>query len=281
MGKVIGGILGLLTMGFLGALVGLIAGHFFDKGRHQLNARVSPEEKARVEKALFRALFPVLGYLAKSDGRVSESEIQTTEELIRRMGLSEVQRNEAIKLFQTGKSDSFELKECLQEFNDVSRGYADIKRILLVYLITLALSDGVLHEAEERVLAEVAERIDFPRFAFNQLLGMVKAQMAFRDKQSSRDSSGYSYYRDSHQRQGGQSPGYDAKRELDLAYEALGMTPRDTDAAIKKAYRRLMSENHPDKLAGRGVPQEMVKLATERSQEIQKAYEIVKKSRKG
>jgi len=146
-------------------------------------------------------------------------------------------------------------------------------------LITLALADGVLHEAEERVLTEIAEKISFSKFAFNQLLGMVRAQMAFRERQAG-SSSGYDYYRESHHRQQSGQKHYDSKKELELAYEALGMTPNDTDAAVKKAYRKLMSENHPDKLAGRGVPEDMVKLATERSQEIQKAYEIVKKSRK-
>jgi len=276
MGKFIGAIIGFVTTGFIGGAIGLFLGHVFDKGRSQLNARFTPEEKAKVESAFFHALFPVLGYLAKSDGRVSEEEIQSTEELIRRMGLSEDQRTNAIALFQKGKEDNFDVAQCLAEFNEASKGYADVKRILLVYLVTLALADGVLHEAEERVLAEVAERIDFSRFAFNQLLGMVKAQMAFRQRHAG-GSSGYSY-NGGNQGQGAYQ--YDSKKEIELAYQALGMTPSDTDAAIKKAYRKLMSENHPDKLAGKGVPEEMVKLATERSQEIQKAYEIVKKSRK-
>lgn len=279
MGKFIGALLGFFTLGIFGAIIGFIAGYFFDKGRSQLNFRFSPEEKARVESTFFHALFPVLGYLAKADGRVSEEEIQSTEELIRRMGLSQVQRDEAIALFQQGKSDAFDLGDCLAEFNIASQGYSDIKRILLVYLMTLALADGVLHEAEERVLVEVAERIQFSRFAFNQLLGMVKAQMAFRERQAG-GSSGYEYYRQSHQGQQGEPNYYSSEKELELAYQALGMTANDSDAAIKKAYRKLMSENHPDKLAGRGVPEDMVKLATARSQEIQKAYEIVKKSRK-
>ena len=51
------------------------------------------------------------------------------------------------------------------------------------------------------------------------------------------------------------------------------------DKALKRAYRKLMSENHPDKLIAQGVPEDMIKLATERSQEIQAAYEMIKKSR--
>ena len=51
------------------------------------------------------------------------------------------------------------------------------------------------------------------------------------------------------------------------------------DKELKRAYRKLMSENHPDKLIAQGVPEDMIKLATERSQEIQAAYEMIKKSR--
>ena len=48
---------------------------------------------------------------------------------------------------------------------------------------------------------------------------------------------------------------------------------------VKKAYRMLISENHPDKLIGQGMPDDMIQLATERTQEIQAAYEIIVKSR--
>jgi DnaJ like chaperone protein len=54
----------------------------------------------------------------------------------------------------------------------------------------------------------------------------------------------------------------------------------DSATAInKKAYRRLMSENHPDKLIAKGVPDEMIKIATERSQEISNAYEVIRNAR--
>ena len=279
LGKIIGGLIGAATLGPVGAFVGVAAGHFFDKGRAKLNARFSPEEKARVEKVFFHALFPMLGHLAKIDGHVSKEEIQGINELIQRMGLDSNGRNDAIKLFQHGKSDDYDLHAELAEFNDVCGGYSDVKRIFIVYLITIALADGVLDPAEEALLKQVSDNIGFSNFVFNQIIGMVRAQMAFRDGHQ-QNSSGYSYYRQS--RQGGSSNQsyYSGKDELSLAYEALGVSASDNDTVIKKAYRKLMSENHPDKLAGQGVPEEMVKLATERSQEIQSAYEMIKTQRK-
>ncbi|UWN51968.1 Co-chaperone protein DjlA [Alcanivorax sp. ALC70] len=59
----------------------------------------------------------------------------------------------------------------------------------------------------------------------------------------------------------------------------LGVAESASDQEVKKAYRKLMSENHPDKLAARGVPEEMIRMATEKTAEISKAYEMIKESR--
>jgi DnaJ like chaperone protein len=68
--------------------------------------------------------------------------------------------------------------------------------------------------------------------------------------------------------------------ELKVAYGVLGVTENATDAELKKAYRRLMSQHHPDKLVAKGLPEEMMRIAKEKTQEIQTAYDKVKKSRK-
>jgi DnaJ like chaperone protein len=66
---------------------------------------------------------------------------------------------------------------------------------------------------------------------------------------------------------------------LEDAYAALGVSSEVNDRDLKRAYRKLMSEHHPDKLIARGVPEDMLKLATEKSQEIQSAYEMIRKHR--
>ena len=65
------------------------------------------------------------------------------------------------------------------------------------------------------------------------------------------------------------------------AYTALGVDERVSDKDLKRAYRKLMSQNHPDKLIARGVPEDMIKIATGKSQEIQSAYEMIRKHRGG
>jgi DnaJ like chaperone protein len=66
---------------------------------------------------------------------------------------------------------------------------------------------------------------------------------------------------------------------LKEAYEILGVAETASDAELKRAYRRLMSQHHPDKLVAKGLPEEMIRLATEKTQEIKQAYELVKKFR--
>jgi DnaJ like chaperone protein len=66
---------------------------------------------------------------------------------------------------------------------------------------------------------------------------------------------------------------------LHEAYEILGVKPSASDAEVKKAYRRLMNQHHPDKLVAKGLPEEMMKLATAKAQEIKGAYERIKSAR--
>ena len=70
-----------------------------------------------------------------------------------------------------------------------------------------------------------------------------------------------------------------SSRSLADAYAALGVAESASDAEVKKAWRRLMSQYHPDKLIAEGMPEDMVKMATERTQEIQSAWEQVRKAR--
>ena len=79
---------------------------------------------------------------------------------------------------------------------------------------------------------------------------------------------------------GPSAPGGPAPKDrLADAYAALGVTPESSGAEIKRAYRKLISQNHPDKLASRGLPESMRAVAEERSREINSAYDLIKSAR--
>lgn len=262
MGRIIGALLGWMALkGFWGLLLGFLAGWYFDKAitKTMQDNRVSAN--SRIQPLFMQLLFTTLGRLAKADGRVSEEEIQHAENIIRQLGLDNDGRKQAIQWFQEGVKGLTDFDALLNEFALVSRGRLQLRRALLEMLVQQAFVDGIIHANEEALLTKVAAALGVPAAAFKLLLQQLKAQQQFNQ---------YSYQHTA------QKPRADVVAE---AYQALGVNASDSDAVIKKAYRKLMSEHHPDKLIAQGLPEAAIKQATERSQLIQQAYETVKKHR--
>lgn len=257
LGLLIGALIGYVTLGPIGALIGAFVGYSFGRGFSGIFQAASPEQIARRQQVFFTTVFSLMGKLAKSDGRISEAEIAHTEAFMTELQLSTEHRRQAIELFKAGALG--EVDAVLAEFKQVCGISPDLKHLLLVYLAGVCLADGELHSAERDLLQEIARKLGFPPGYLEQLLAMLQGQEHF--------SHG-------HYRQGA------APSDLQAAYAALGVTETASDAELKKAYRKLMSEYHPDKLMGQGVPEDMLKVATERSQEVQAAYDLIKKSRK-
>lgn len=257
-GKLIGGLIGLLTMGLWGLLIGVFVGHLFDNGLAQVMRRASPENLARIQRSFFEATFLLSGYLAKADGRISQQEIDHTEAVIARMGLGAGQRNEAIELFRRGAREDFHPEAAVSAFLEACGPQPQLHQALLFFLVSLALADQRVDRAEHAALQRIAQLLGYAPAQLEQFLRMAQAQSHFQGSGRAAPSPGTS---------------------LEDAYAALGVDPGVDDKSLKRAYRKLMSENHPDKLIAKGVPEEMIKLATERSQEIQAAYETVRKAR--
>ena len=259
--KIITALIGWQIGGIFGAIIGFYIGSYFSRGLGGFSRPLSSSEQARVGASYFETLYKLLGFIAKADGRISEEEIAQAEALMERMCLSPEHRQQAIGLFKIGSRSSFSLDQTMQEFVNKCGRHNNLKQSLLNDLIALALADGELHPAERQALQSIAQYLGVSKALFEKLLEMIMAQAQFHDA-------------------GSAGAGASSASQLEAAYKALGVSAKSTNSEIKKVYRKLISENHPDKLIGQGMPKDMIKMATERTQEIRKAYELIQASRK-
>jgi len=253
--KLIGVIAGYYFFGFFGGLFGLIVGAFFDRMRAYGSGGMNPLRNALRQAVFLETVFISMGKLAKADGQVSQDEIAHVEQFMQKLGMTAEHRVQAIALFKRGADPVFDIEPTVKKFMAVCGHTKDLKQMLLVYLIVTALADGHFHPAEEALLADIAAHLGYDQAAFKHLMDMVLNQSHFA---------------------GGQA---NTAAALDDAYKALGVTKDSTDQEIKRAYRKLISQYHPDKLIGQGMPEDMIAMATEQAKEIQLAHDLIKKSR--
>ena len=252
-GKIIGGAFGFMLGGPLGALLGAALGHNFDKGL-KLTDEVGGSgygDRERIQAAFFTATFSIMGHIAKADGKVTQAEIANAEAIMERMQLDAQQRKAAIKLFDEGKADNFPLHDVLVQFRKECHRRISLIQMFLEIQINTAFSDQKLHPAEKNILYKIADELGLTRQQLDHLFHLA----------------------------GGVASPKTEKAAIKEAYEILGVSKDAPDADVKKAYRRLMNQHHPDKLVSRGLPEEMMKLANEKTQQIKEAYERIKKSR--
>jgi len=253
-GKLIGGTFGFMVGGPLGALIGAAIGHNFDSGM-KLQASGSPGDQERVQTAFFTATFSVMGHVAKADGYVSKDEIANARQVMASMELDADMQKVAINLFQQGKARDFSLDTVLEQFRRECHRRQHLIRLFIEIQLQAAYADGVMHPKERALLLHICRRLGISPDEFDVLAGAAGAERNYGGVAGRKSMS------------------------LDDAYAVLEISRSSNDREIKKAYRRMMSRHHPDKLVAKGLPEEMMKIATEKTQEIQAAYEVIKKSR--
>lgn len=263
-GKIIGVIIGLLTGHPVGILIGLVIGHLWDIGLFNriIQSNFAPDT-GRIQQVFFDTTFSIMGFLAKADGRVSESEIRAAEAIMQQMDLSSAMRLEAIQLFNQGKQADFDWVTAMSNLKSACWQNPNLLRTFLEIQIQIASAEGQISAGKLSALQKICAELGIHGVMFEQFTGYNRNQQQYQR-----------HYQ--HQRAGYRP---NAEPSLAEAYQTLNVSANDSDADIKKAYRRLLSQNHPDKLMSQGLPPEMIKLANERTQKIKKAYEIIKKSR--
>lgn len=261
-GKWIGGFLGFVISGPLGALAGYALGYLFDKATESVPAETnygnssasagtyanSYEQRQGQRNSFLFSLLVLSSYIIRADGKVMHSEMEFVRRFLRNsFGPAAEQQGEEIllKLFQKQKEiGDYEFREVIHDScRQISLNMPYEQRLqLLAYLCEIAKADGVVSQGEVYALHYVASGLGVSAAEVDGMLNL-----------------------------------HDASTNLDAAYKVFGVSPAATDEELRKAYRRLALQNHPDRVAALG--DDVRKAAEKKFQEINAAKELIWKAR--
>jgi len=250
---IVGAIIGAISKGFSGLIIGAFIGYVIS-----IVLRKSISGGLRIAQSeLIDSTFAVMGALCKADKVVTRDEINAVEQVFRMFNLRGEQRERAKAAFSRGKQADFDLDAAVDQFARISRGRGPLLQLFLQVQCLAVAADGRIDDAEHTMLLRIARRLGLSDRDVAQLEALLRASA------------------------GGPSAkgGMPTRDRLADAYAALGVTAEASGAEIKRAYRKLISKNHPDKLASRGLPESMRAVAEERSRELNKAYDLIKSAR--
>jgi DnaJ like chaperone protein len=179
--------------------------------------------------------------MAKADGMVTRDEVIAFKEVFK---VPEGEMENVSRVFNLAKQDVVGYEAYANQLASLLKGNRKLLEDVLEGLFHIAMADGVFHPNEEQFLADVAQRFGFTRTQFNY----IKARHVSAAKSD--------------------------------PYEVLGITPDIDDDTLKSHYRKLVLDNHPDRMIARGVPSEFVSLATKKVAAINAAYEELAKERR-
>lgn len=251
LGKAIGAFLGFAIRGLPGALVGVLIGHQFDRGLGDNsddsdNEHVSPSNS----QSLFYATFAVMGHIAKSDGRVSEEEIEAASRVMKAWRLDPGQKRLAIEHFGDGKRSDFPLAQVLLQFRNDTANHRPTLLSFVRAQLTIMLADHQIHPATRKRTWQVCQNLGITRVEMAVIEASLRAQSPRR-----------------------------GTRTLEAAYAELELSPEAGDQDVKRAYRRLVNRLHPDKLIGDDITPVEQQEAKQRLARCLDAYEMIKEQR--
>lgn len=240
-GKVIGGVAGFALGGPLGALLGAVAGHALDKAHGGGGGTFQRVSREEQRQVAFTLAVIALGAkMAKADGQVTRDEVAAFKELFH---IPPDEVGNVAKIFDRAKTSSAGFEMYAQQVANLFPHEPAVLEELLGGLFHIAKADGVVHPAEMAYLQRVSDIFGFDEHTFERITA-------------------------THSPAGKADP-----------YEVLGLTAEASDSEVKAAYRKLIHENHPDKLMAQGLPQEFIDLANEKMAAINAAYDHIKKVR--
>ena len=254
-GKLIGALVGfVLFRSPFGLLIGAMIGHVYDVAAAQLRP-------PSMGKGFIEPLFGFAGALSKSDGRVSEVEIAAAESLMARLRLDSAQRRSAIERFNAGKQADFPVQVAIADLKRWCGGRRDLAFLVLDLLLDLVYAEGALAVAKLALVRTLCSALGLSDHELAALSAM----------------KGYAAAAPGAPRGAGSRASVPGPLRAD-PYAVLGLDRGAAERDIKRAYRKLISQHHPDKLGD--VPDELKRRADDRAREINAAYERIKSERR-
>jgi DnaJ like chaperone protein len=271
-GKLIGGALGFIMAGPFGALLGVLIGGIFDKslGQHlsQPYIQFHQEKRENISFAFIKTVACLMGLIAKADGRISENEINFANHIFKQLKLNREQKDKAIQWFTASKNGQISLDDQARMLKHLKDTNLNLCKTCLDIAYQIAKLDG-LNPTKIQIMNELLNQSGFvqidPIFGAENI--WQQAYQRTYNQHRNYSSSGY------------QSPPQKNTITIDQAFRTLNLNVTAEKSEVKKAYRKLMSKYHPDKMIARGASKQELKLATEKTQQISKAYTLICESK--
>ncbi|MDE2149775.1 MAG: co-chaperone DjlA [Gammaproteobacteria bacterium] len=248
----IGALIGYMVARFDGLILGAVIGYAVGR---MMDSSVIHSAVGAFQSRFVESTFAVMGAVCKADGRVTAEEIRAAERMFDRLRLTAQARESAKRAFNRGKSPGFDLDAEVAGFARSVRGNPVLLQMFLQVQLSAMAADGALHPAEREMLMRIARGLGLSTADVQRLEALLRGGFA-----------------------GGRGAPT-AGPALDDAYQVLGVSPSASDTELKRAYRRLMSQHHPDKLAGKDLPESMREMAEQKTREITAAYQLIEQVR--
>jgi len=238
-GKVIGGVAGFAIGGPVGAILGAVAGHVVDRQKEEASAGPVGADARQV--AFTTAVIVLCAKMAKADGQVTRDEVDAFKELFH---IPPGEVGNVGKLFDEARQEASGFEPYAQQMAMMFSHDPAVLEELMGALFHIAKADGHVHPKELEFLQKTAAIFGFHPQHFERMKAIFLGTSDETDP-----------------------------------YEILGVGRDASDEEIKRTYRTLSRENHPDALMAKGVPQEFIDLANEKMAAINAAYDKVAKHR--
>jgi len=246
LGKLVGGTMGFFLGGPLGLIAGVAFGNLFDSADRDRGERFSISSSDQTQMVFFVGAFSMLAKMATSDGSMVAQERAKVEEFITKdLRLAGQERQAAINVFNAALTSNGTFEQFALQFYQNFASERSILELLMDVLVRVAAADGKISPPEKNLIDSAAHIFRIPDSLLSSIISRYSSVAT--------------------------SP--------NQAYSVLNLTSHATDDEVKKAYRKLSVEFHPDTIASKGLPEEFTRFATEKFRAIQDAYESIKKER--